>query len=77
LTIKYAEKEGLVVAGIIINYSLPPEDTLAEETNPEILKQISPVPIIGIFPYLKDLGSETLEKAVVKSLDFGIVKKFF
>jgi dethiobiotin synthetase len=76
LTTQYAENEGLAVAGIIINYSHHPEDTLAEETNPEILKQISKVPIIGIFPYLKDLGSETLEKAVVKSLDFGILKKY-
>ncbi|MBI5188968.1 MAG: dethiobiotin synthase, partial [Nitrospirae bacterium] len=43
LTVNYAIKEGLEVAGIIINYSRPPEGTLAEDTNPEIIRQISPV----------------------------------
>lgn len=76
LTVNYALKEGLVVAGIIINYSQLPEGTLAENTNPEIIKKISPVPIIGIFPYLKDLESSTLEKAVIKNLNFEILKKY-
>jgi len=76
LTVNYAIKEGLDVAGIIINYSKPPEGTLAEETNPEIIKQISPVPIIGIFPYLKDFKSSTIEKAVVKNLDIEIIRKY-
>jgi len=76
LTVNYALKEGLSVAGIIINYVSPPQDTLSEDTNPEILKQISPVPIIGVFPYLKDLESNTIEKAVVKNLDIDIIRKY-
>ncbi len=76
LTVSYAIKEGLNVAGIIINYSQPPEDTLAEDTNPEVMKQISPVPLIGIFPYLEDMESGTIEKAVVKNLDIEIIKKY-
>jgi len=76
LTVHYALKEGLTVAGIVINYSYPPKHTLAEETNPEIIKQISPVPIIGIFPYLKDLKSSTIEKAVVINLDIKTLKKY-
>jgi dethiobiotin synthetase len=76
LTVNYAIKEGLDVAGIIINYSQPPEGTLAENTNPEVIKQISPVPLIGIFPYLKDFKSSTIEKAVVKNLDIEILKKY-
>ena len=76
LTVNYAIKEGLDVAGMIINYSQPPEGTLAEETNPEIIKQISPVPLIGIFPYLKDLKSRSIEKAAVKNLDIEIIKKY-
>jgi dethiobiotin synthetase len=77
LTVNYAIKEGLDVAGIIINYSQPPEGTLAENTNPEVIKQISPVPLIGIFPYLEDLSSNTIEKAGVKNLDLEILKKYF
>jgi len=76
LTVNYALKEGLDVAGIIVNYSQPPEGTLAENTNPEVIKQISPVPLIGIFPYLKDFKSSTIEKAVVKNIDFQIIKKY-
>jgi dethiobiotin synthetase len=76
LTVNYAIREGLDVAGIIINYSRPPEDTLTEETNPDIINQISPVPVMGIFPFLKDLESSSIEKAVVKYLDLELIKRY-
>jgi dethiobiotin synthetase len=76
LTINCAIKEGLTVAGIIINYHYPPEDTIAEETNPETLKQISPVPVIGIFPYLQDFEPGSIEKAVIKNLNLQIIKRY-
>jgi len=76
LTVTHAIKEGIDVAGIIINYSLPPENTPAEKTNPDVLKKVSPVPLIGIFPYLKDLESNTIERAVLKHLDLTIIKKY-
>jgi dethiobiotin synthetase len=69
-------KEGLNVAGIILNYSRPPENTLAEETNPEVIRQISPVPILGVFPYLENRERVTLEKTAIKSLDTGRIKKY-
>jgi dethiobiotin synthetase len=76
LTVNYAMKEGLNVAGIILNYSRPPENTLAEETNPEVIRQICPVPILGIFPYLENKKRVTLEKTAIKSLDAGRIKKY-
>jgi dethiobiotin synthetase len=76
LTVNYALKEGLRVAGIIINYNQPPENTLAEATNPEIIKRISPVPVIGIFPYLTDMESAAIEKAAGENLDIDILKKY-
>jgi dethiobiotin synthetase len=76
LSVNYAIREGLTVAGIIINYSKPPERTPAEDTNPEVIKKISQVPIIGVFPYLKDLEETTIERAVVKSLNLEIIKKY-
>jgi dethiobiotin synthetase len=76
LTINCALKEGLTVAGIIINYHYPPEDTIAEETNPETLKQISPVPVIGVFPYLRDFEPVSIEKAVIKNLNLEIIKRY-
>lgn len=76
LTVNYAIKEGLDVAGIIINHNYPPKETLAEDTNPDILKQISSVPLIGILPYMKDLEISTIERAVVKNLDLERIKRY-
>jgi len=76
LTVNYALREGLQVAGIIINYSHPPENSLAEETNPQVLKQICPVPLIGIFPYLKNRDESMIEKTALKNLDLEVIKKY-
>lgn len=76
LTVNHAISAGLTVAGIIINYHLPSEGTAAENTNPEVLKKISPVPIIGIFPHLKNLEETTLERTVIKSLNLEIIRKY-
>ncbi|TAL27534.1 MAG: dethiobiotin synthase [Nitrospirae bacterium] len=76
LTVKYALKEGLNVAGIIINYTYLSEGSQAEETNPQAIKQLSPSPVIGIFPYLNAMSDEAFEKAVVKNLNMDIIKKY-
>ena len=76
LTVNYAMREGLTVAGIILNYTTPPKNDLAEKSNPEVIQQLSPVPFIGIFPHLQDLGNKTLENAVIENLDMGIIKKY-
>jgi dethiobiotin synthetase len=74
LTVRYALKAGLAVAGIIINHIRPPEGTPAEVTNPGIIRQISPVPLLGVFPFLSDFKSATIRKAVADSLDIEIIK---
>lgn len=74
LTVNYAIREGLDVVGIIMNFNHPPKETLAEDTNRDIIKQISPVPLIGVMPYLKDLESSTIEKAVFKNLNLKRIK---
>lgn len=76
LTVNYALKEGLNVAGIIINYSHQSEDSMAEKTNPQVIEQISPVPLIGVFPYLDDMLEETFEKTVLKNLNMEIIRKY-
>lgn len=75
LTVNYAIKQGIAVAGIVINYSRPPEGTLAEETNAQFIKKLSPVPVIGVFPYLDDMSSESIEKTVLENLDMEIIKR--
>ena len=76
LTVHYSLREGITVAGIIINYSHPPEGTLAEQTNPSVLERICPVPILGIFPHLGNLKADTIEQAALQSLDLEIIKKY-
>ena len=76
LTVNYAIKEGINVAGIIMNYSQSPEKTLAEETNPKVLQQIGPVPLLGIFPYLEDLEKDTIERAAVENLNLEIIRNY-
>jgi dethiobiotin synthetase len=76
LTLKCALHEGLDVAGVIINYSQPPEGSLAEKTNPKLLGQICPVPILGTFPYLKNLDEDGIAKAAMKNLDIEALKKY-
>lgn len=76
LTVKYAMNEGVKVAGIVINHSSEPENSLAEQTNPDAISRLSPAPVIGIAPYLEDIERETLEKAASKHLDLGLIKKY-
>jgi dethiobiotin synthetase len=76
LSVNYAIKEGLDVAGIIINYRRPPEGTLAEATNPDIIRLISGVPLFGVFPYLENIANTTVEKAVLKNLDLEKIKRY-
>lgn len=76
LTVKYALKEGLKVAGVIINHTYQAEGGMAEETNPQMIKQLSPAPLIGFFPYLNAMSDEAFEKAVLKNLNMDIIKKY-
>ena len=76
LTVNYARKEGLIVAGVIINHNQPEEGTIAEHTNPDILKRICPAPLIGIFPHLENMESSTIEKAAMENLDIGLIRNF-
>lgn len=74
LTVHHALRAGIEVTGIVINFVRAPEGTIAENTNPLLLQQMSPVPVMGIFPHLEDLENETLEKAAMKYLDLEIIR---
>ncbi len=76
MTIRVAQQEGLAVAGIILNYSAPPQQSPAEQTNPKLLAQICPVPVIGIFPYLKNMAEEAVERTAIKNIDLELLKKY-
>lgn len=76
LTVNYALKEGLTIAGVIINHTQLPDSSPAERTNPEVIRQLCPVPLLGIFPYLKELEAGAIEKAAMKTLDVEILKNY-
>ena len=56
LSLECAQRAGLAIAGILFNRVRPPARErmarLAEDTNPELLRRLSRVPILGQIPYV-------------------------
>ena len=69
LTVWHLLNEGVDVAGIIISFSTPEEGTIAETTNPQALKELCPVPIIGVIPWLKATSLEAIESDAAGCID--------
>lgn len=76
LTLEQARRDGLKVAGVVINHPRPPGGTLAEETNPRVLEKLLHVPVIGVLPCLEAVGAEVLDRAVAKHLDMDVLKTY-
>ncbi|OGP83648.1 MAG: dethiobiotin synthase [Deltaproteobacteria bacterium RBG_16_54_11] len=55
LSLFYCQQEGLEVAGVIMSKSTPDADP-SEESNAQVVTQLSAVPLLGSFPYLRDYG---------------------
>jgi dethiobiotin synthetase len=69
LTVNQLLSEGIDVAGVIINFNTPAEGTIAEKTNPQALRELCPVPILGIIPCLKDISAKSIEENAVGCID--------
>jgi len=67
LTVKYALNAGLKVIGVIINYNNPPGVDISEKTNPDIITELCPAPVIGILPYAHTLTKEYFDMVVSHS----------
>ena len=76
LTVETAIKEGLRVAGVVINYTSPPRNDLAEETNLAILPRILSAGVAGIFPYLENPDEESITRAAMANLDAGMLSHY-
>ncbi len=76
LTLSHALRAGLTVAGIVINYSTPPERSLAEATNPGMLSRLAGAPLLGTFPYIEEISAEIIGSAAVSNLDLAALKKY-
>lgn len=73
LTVEYARRRGLTVAGVIINGLRPEKAGLAEKHNPGLIEELAKVPVLGVVPmaeglnvYYQQLGNivELIEKHV-------------
>lgn len=76
LTIDHALRAGLKIAGIILNFTAPPENNLAERTNQELLTRISNIPVLGKLPFAAEINRHIAERTAIKSLDLTLLKKY-
>ncbi|NTU43352.1 MAG: dethiobiotin synthase [Nitrospirales bacterium] len=70
LTVHHALKEGLSVRGVVINYTAPPEGSVAEKTNHLFMKELCPVPLLGALPFTPDRTPDAIEAAAREWLDY-------
>lgn len=56
LTVRQAQAMGLKVRGIILNDTVGRQPGLAERTNPQTLRELSSVPVLGVVPHGKTRG---------------------
>ncbi|MGO9612977.1 MAG: dethiobiotin synthase [Dissulfurispiraceae bacterium] len=73
LTVNHALRAGLEVIGVLINDAQAPGNTLAEETNPRALKELCPVPILGILPHINDVTLNAID-AVAAGMSVSFLK---
>ncbi len=75
LTVNTALKEGLKVAGVVINYVHSPENDLAEKTNLNLLSSLLPVRIAGVFPHIENPDEKSIARAA-ENLDAGLLRGY-
>jgi dethiobiotin synthetase len=72
LTIEYGKKHGISFVGIILNQTERVKQ-LADKTNPDVLRELTDVPIIGSFPYIKNF--DHAEKKIAYSKEILMRRK--
>lgn len=75
MTLKICRDRGLSVAGVVVNGYRPEQASLAEETNPRVIKEVGNVEILAVIPYDKgtcvktgQLGNDVA--TVIQGLDW-------
>jgi dethiobiotin synthetase len=71
LTVEAALQRRLAVAGVVLNYHDPPTGSLAEKTNPQVLKRLLPVPLLGVLPHAEGMDGKLIIQAVKDALDLN------
>lgn len=74
LTLDYARRVGLNIAGVILNNTRrPDEESLAEKTSGDALSRLTPVPILGTMPYLENLTYAAILNAGMKNFNLSLL----
>jgi len=71
LTVKQAQCSGVAVAGIILNRTTPDQGQ-AEATNPDAIRKLSGVPVLGVMPFIpeeKRSDPEALARCALQNID--------
>jgi dethiobiotin synthetase len=74
LTVSKLIDEGIEVKGVIVSHSTPSQGTIAEETNLEMLRELLPVPVIGVVPYLKDITIKGIDAEATECIEIESLK---
>lgn len=64
LTLNALEHQAIAIKGVILN-EVTPKKSIAEETNPEVLRDFYRVPLLGVFPHLKQVNNAAALAAAV------------
>jgi dethiobiotin synthetase len=76
LTVSQLLNEGVDVKGIIINFSTPPDGSIAEKSNPQALRELCPVPIIGIIPCLRNISMKAIETDAAGCIELDALRLY-
>lgn len=61
LSLECLKSGGIPCLGIVLNQASQKTGP-AEETNPGVLQKLSPVPVLGVVPFMRETGPEIFEK---------------
>ncbi len=66
LTIEAARNRGIDITGVIINWSVDIKKDASVKTNPQMIKKLTGVPVLGNVPYMEKLNSKVFKYLAVK-----------
>lgn len=69
LSLEALKSRGIQPLGVIYNRTQGGELTLPEKTNPDVVRDCSGVPSLGVFPYLRSCSVDCAGKAGLKHID--------
>ncbi|MBF0320601.1 MAG: dethiobiotin synthase [Nitrospirae bacterium] len=75
LSLEYMKHNGIEAAGIIFNNNNIGRDDISVDTNIELIRQLTGVPVIAAVPFLEAINYNTLA-AVSKTVNYDIIRGF-